>query len=679
IWFKVYWAGWALLLGEGATLVLARGREGRVASRFGRARITAGGRRVALAAVALIVAAGGVVFYNTNVINEYQDADAAARDAAEYERRYGRFEGVPQPLLVATSLHAEIRPDERRAELRGRHRLVNRTGAAIDSIHVATSTELRTARLAFDRPASARVEDEHLGHAIYVLDQPLAPGDSLTLDFAVEYAPRGFRNDGVEAYVVGNGTMFGNQGWLPSIGYQPARELRDPADRLAHGLTARPSLPGRLEEVAARNYMGGSELIDFEAVVGTNGDQVAVAPGTLRRSWIESGRRYFHYASEAPIRNEYLLFSARYAVHEARWTDPRDPDAPPVSIQVYHHPSHVANLDRMVRSIRTSLTHYSAAFGPYPYRHLRFVERPGGDGGMSADASSVAFDEGFDRMHPDPSRGLDLPFYVVAHEVAHQWWGSQLASAPVEGMWLMSESLAVYSGMQVLRAGYDDDQVRRYLALVREIYAFPRSRAAVPLLRADGSFLGYRKGPLALHALARYVGEGRVNGALRRLIEKHAGTGPPLPTALDLYAELAAVTPDSLRYLLHDLFEANTYWDLETDAVRADSTADGWVVAIDVRAAKHVVDTAGTATEIPMDDWIEIGVYAPVPPGVQVLAEPLHLARHRVRSGPQTITVTVPQEPARAGIDPGHLLIDLVPEDNVERIRRPGDPAMDLL
>ncbi|HEX6645329.1 MAG TPA: hypothetical protein VF037_11670, partial [Gemmatimonadales bacterium] len=64
IWFKVYWAGWALLLGVGATLVLARGREGRVTSRFGRARITAAARRVALAAVALIVAAGGVVFYN---------------------------------------------------------------------------------------------------------------------------------------------------------------------------------------------------------------------------------------------------------------------------------------------------------------------------------------------------------------------------------------------------------------------------------------------------------------------------------------------------------------------------------------------------------------------------------------------------------------------------------------
>ena len=41
---------------------------------------------------------------------------------------------------------------------------------------------------------------------------------------------------------------------------------------------------------------------------------------------------------------------------------------------------------------------------------------------------------------------------------------------------------------------------------------------------------------------------------------------------------------------------------------------------------------------------------------------------HRVRTGAQTITVTVPQRPARAGIDPRHLLIDVEPGDNVAGI-----------
>src|SRR5688572_19927398 len=112
-----------------------------------------------------------------------------------------------------------------------------------------------------------------------------------------------------------------------------------------------------------------------------------------------------------------------------------------------------------------------------------------------------------------------------------------------------------------------------------------------------------------MYALSRYVGEERVNSALRRLLAKNTPGVPPWPTSLDLYRELQAVTPDSLRYLLHDLFETNTYWRLGTEDVRVDSTAAGtWQVTLDVWAQKVVVDSAGGETEVPMNDWIETGV-----------------------------------------------------------------------
>ena len=38
------------------------------------------------------------------------------------------------------------------------------------------------------------------------------------------------------------------------------------------------------------------------------------------------------------------------------------------------------------------------------------------------------------------------------------------------------------------------------------------------------------------------------------------------------------------------------------------------------------------------------------------LSAPLYVRKHRIRSGEQTITVTVPGRPAHAGIDPYHLL-----------------------
>ena len=51
-----------------------------------------------------------------------------------------------------------------------------------------------------------------------------------------------------------------------------------------------------------------------------------------------------------------------------------------------------------------------------------------------------------------------------------------------------------------------------------------------------------------------------------------------------------------------------------------------------------------------------------------VLGETLYLQRHGVHSGEQRITITVPRQPAHAGIDPRRLLIDVDGDDNVRQI-----------
>jgi hypothetical protein len=48
---------------------------------------------------------------------------------------------------------------------------------------------------------------------------------------------------------------------------------------------------------------------------------------------------------------------------------------------------------------------------------------------------------------------------------------------------------------------------------------------------------------------------------------------------------------------------------------------------------------------------------------------PLYLAKHRVRTGAQRVTVVVDQMPYRAGIDPLHKLIDRVVTDNTTGVR----------
>lgn len=170
-------------------------------------------------------------------------------------------------------------------------------------------------------------------------------------------------------------------------------------------------------------------------------------------------------------------------------------------------------------------------------------------------------------------------------------------------------------------------------------------------------------------ALSEYLGEDQVNTALRRMIDSsraRAG-GPPLQTMLDLYRELGAVTPDSLRPLLRDLFEINTVWELDTRRVAAEPAGGGrWRVTLDVEARKEMVDTAGVATPLAMDDPVEIGVFAALEAG-SFERTVLHREMHRIRSGRQTITVLVPGRPEFAGIDP-YGLLDWEEGDNIEPV-----------
>ena len=236
---------------------------------------------------------------------------------------------------------------------------------------------------------------------------------------------------------------------------------------------------------------------------------------------------------------------------------------------------------------------------------------------------------------------------------------------------LLSESFAWYAAMGVVEETYGREYLQRLRRFFRQPSPIPPIRQSVPLLRAMDPYAAYRKGPFALFALSEYMGEERVNLASRRLIEKHRSGAPPPPTSLDLYRELQAVTPDEHQHLLHDLFEANTFWELETERATAEQTAAGtWQVTLDVKARKVVLDETGVETELPMDEWIEIGVFAPAGEGRAELSAPLYEQKHRIRSGEQTITVTVPRKPALAGIDPHHLLDweEHEDDDNVEGV-----------
>jgi ABC-type transport system involved in multi-copper enzyme maturation permease subunit len=665
LWFTFYWSGFALLFAVVTYLFWIRGEERGFGPRvaIARRRLTRWPAAIAALAVAIIAGAGGFVFYNTNVLNRYYTASEVEARRAEYEQRYGKYASVPQPVLAATKLNVDFYPERGAATIRGTYRLENRSGAAIDTIHIAPHFGVVTNGITFDRPSHLTLSDDDLGHRIYTLAKPVQPGESVRMNFQVRYERRGFRNNGYDPSVMRNGSWIEHRGeqtqaarqWLPSIGYQTGRELNYAAARREHGLRERPEVP-LLTDAAARRDSTGHEKIGFEAIVGTSADQLGVATGALRRTWSENGRNFAHYVADAPISNGYVIYSARYAVHRAKWRD--------VAIEIYHHPTHTANLARMVNSVRASLDYHTRHFGPYPHKQLRMIEyASAGDGlRLTAFEGAVRYSEGYALVRPgDDKRNIDLPFAVMAHELGHQWWGHQLVPAWLEGAPLLSESLAWYSGMLVVEETLGRDHLLRLLDVMRAEYLAPHQTREVSLLRGTDRVDAYRTGPFAMFALREAIGPERVNAALRNLLAKFDPARPPYPTSLDLYAELRAVTPPDRHELLKDLFEEVTFWNLRTKKADVQPSGNAYRVTLHIEAEKLKSTALGKEKPVPMNDVIEVAIFA-------ADGKPLYRQPHHIRSGAQTITVTVPTPPARAALDPDHELLDRKPEDNAVEV-----------
>lgn len=655
--FKVYWISWALLLAVIARLFWSRGREQSFKFRFRLAQrnITRSTKWVVIAGAGLLLISGGFIFYNTNVLNEYVTGSDINERKAEYEKRYGQYRNSPQPQLTATKLEVEIYPDRQEVGIKAVYTLINKGSVNIDSIHVGSISGVEPHEVKFNQAFLNVLNDEELSHQIYVLEQPLQPGDSVEMNFVVHYKPRGFFHNGTHDLVVKNGTSFTNYDLLPSIGYQFYREVNDPVTRKKYQLAERPEMPSLFDRNAQQKPLSTDRNI-FDAIIGTAKGEIAVGPGRLIKSWTAGDRSYFHYKTDVPIRGEYSILSANYAVMASKWND--------VAIRIYYHPQHTLNVGRMLRSVKASLEYYTQQFGPYPFGHITIVEHAGLGGGASSEASMIDYGEQYSLMNPDDGRdGFDLPYYILAHEVAHQWFGgASITPAYVEGAGVLIEGLAVYGGMQVLENTYGKHHAQQYVNFLHSFYEMPRTLATPSLLQANETFLYYRKGGLAMWDMSKYLGKEKVNGALRAMLQKHRSGELPLLTTLDLYREVETVTPDSLSYLLTDLFKTNTYWRLKTKQFAAEQTESGsWQVTLKLDAQKVITDSTGAEKEIPMKDWLEVGIYEEG----DASKEPLYLQMHRIHSGEQFIKVTVPRKPQRGGIDPNYLMIDLRRDDNI--------------
>jgi hypothetical protein len=688
VWSLIYWTSIFALLGVISIAYARRGAEDSLRARS-KLAIQRAPRLAPVAAVLLLVSIGAGIwyFYNTHILNEYLDSNDRRHIAADYERQFKKYEFLPQPKVTAVDSTVNIFPESRSFDASGRFTLQNKTDHAISEIHLTDRHET-IKQLQFDRKFHLVSKAPRDLYAIYAFDQPLAPGESVIMTFAVAYQSHGFRDGTEQPQFAAKGTLFDLE-FFPEIGYDASVELDDPRRRREQGLGAQAEMAPRGDPVRSRLnlFSPNSDWITYHTVVSTSGDQIGIAPGYPLKTWNKDGRRYFEYSmGSTHIQHFYAYLSARYALRKDVYIGASGP----VNLEVYYDPAHTFNVDEMLDCSRAGLQYFESRFSPFQYSQYRVMEYPRYRTFAQSFPNTVPYSEGIGFItRVQKPTDVDLTYFVTAHELAHQWWGHQVVGGLVEGSNMMSETLAQYSAYMLMEHKFGKDYMHRILTHFLDRYLRGRSgevrRERALALVQNEPYVWYEKGGQILYTLADYIGEDKVDLALHNFLMQYrytnavnqqdavdstggaAAVDRPYPDTRMLIEALRAQTPPEYQYLIDDGFDRIVVYDNKAISAKWKQRADGkYEVTLEVEAHKAQADGNGVETPMVLADYIEIGVFS----GVKGEEKPLYMHREKMTQEHATYKVVVDSKPTRAGIDPYNKLIDRIADDNMIDIGR---------
>ncbi len=675
--FKSYWCSFAGILIIISNLLWVRGKEKGFRNRLRIAKASFNNKAKLAMVLALIVfiVSGGFIYYNNNVLNKNISNKKQEEQQADFEKNYKRYTFTQQPRIVSAFWNVDIFPKERGAKMKGYYILKNKSNKNVDSIIVNLYNEIKIDELQFEHAATKVVDDKENNFYIYKLSTALKPGDSIKLNISLNYFSKGFKNSDAGTAFVENGTFF-NSGYLPSIGYSERSELDDNKTRKKYGLKAKERMAKVNDSLARMNtYISNdADWINFECILSTLPDQIAVTPGYLLKEWEQDGRKYFHYKMDCKILNFYSFLSARYEVKRDKWISP---SGQPITIEIYYNKGHEYNIDRMINGIKKSLDYYTKNFSPFQHKQVRILEFPRYQDFAQSFPNTIPFSEGIGfiaKVNDADPESIDYPFYVTAHEVAHQWWAHQVIGANVQGCTLMSETMAQYSALMVMEKEFGKQAMKKFLKYEMNNYLKSRameSKKELPLILCENQqYIHYNKGSVIMYALKDYIGEDSLNAALARYIKKVAYREPPYTNSIEFVNYLRAATPDSLKYIINDMFETITLYENKTTKCSYSKTKDGkYLVKISVEAKKMKADSVGKMKDVKIADWMDIGVFGTKVVNGKTTETELYLQKRMIDKPKMDFEITVDEEPVKVGIDPYNKLVDRTPDNNTRALK----------
>lgn len=611
----LYWTGAGLVLCALALLAWRRGEPAGL-----RIRLRDGGRQTPrLAATVSLI--GLTIMATTGWRLPRSDAEAGRKTISDAE--IAVLAQAPQPSLVTLRANLALHPSEGWMAAEGQGTMINRTGKPLSCVLLRfPGREVEVRSLAVEGMTEVRRwGDLRLWR---FCGTPLADGETRALTYRSRLG--GAPGPGAIPAVAGNGTDVRDTDFAPFIGL--ADLAKAPAD--------------------ARHPLLARDRVMFDLTVSTDADQTVVAPGRRVSETLEEGRRVARFISDRPQLNFLAAFSAHY--HRVAGD----------GVVLYLHPGHTMNGGHLREVAEAALADYGARFSPYAGPPLQIVETPGYRDSVQSLPGLVAMGERSTAIIGDlraPGR-LDYPGYLLAHEIAHQWWGHALRPSNEPGSALLTEGLADYSALSFLERRCGRGCVAPFLKRMWADYLRQGGgRGREPALNAMTTerHLRYGKAGGALFLLRDQLGSEATDTALAGLLATWRNEEGRFPNATDLANALRAAARDEAQdRLVTDLLQRVTTYDLALERPRVRVLAGrGYEVTVTAKArTRH---SGATNAGAPFQGVVEVGVET---------ARGLEVQRFTLAAGAHVVRMVTAAPPLAVMIDPANLWPDVDRQDN---------------
>ena len=261
------------------------------------------------------------------------------------------------------------------------------------------------------------------------------------------------------------------------------------------------------------DHPGDKASVEF-VIIAPDHYQVISNGILVEETDISNGKRLTHWKEEVPLPTKIMVIGvAKFAVQYAG-------NAHGIPVYSWVYPENRMQGFYDYEPAKEIIPFFVNYVGPYPYKKLANVQSKTIFGGME-NASAIFYSE-------NSVTGKRTIETLLAHEIAHQWFGNMVSEKNFSHVWL-SEGFATYFTNLYMEHKYGVEKMREMLLAQRVAVINFSKQKQLPVLDTNSSYMellnanSYQKGAWILHMLRQEVGDDMFQKIIQKYYARYAG------------------------------------------------------------------------------------------------------------------------------------------------------------